>query len=364
MRDYVVKGNKKMRQGVTTGACAAGATKAAAMMLLGSAAIEEVKLEARTGKILRLEIVDREVTERWVQCSVIKDAGDDPDVTHGLKIFAKVWKIPQGIEIDGGEGVGRVTQKGLKIPVGSAAINEVPLAMISEALLEIGKHYRYNGGFGVEISVPEGERVAKETMNSRLGIIGGISILGTTGIVEPMSERAIIDTIKKEMDIMSAKGFDELLISPGNYGEDFASNELKLDTENLIKCSNYIGEMLDYARYLKIRKIRLVGHLGKLVKLAAGIMNTYSKVADGRMEILTAHAALSGVATPQLKTIMQCITVDAVLDILKAEGVLEEVMASLSERIAFYLEARTRGEVAVEFDVYTLDYGRVIHGQT
>ena len=364
MREYVVKGNKKMRQGVTTGACATGAAKAAASMLLTHTKVEAVDFEARNGKVIRLEIDECEVTDNWVFCSVIKDAGDDPDVTHGLRIRAKVWKIPHGVEIDGGTGVGRVTQKGLKLPVGAAAINEVPLMMIREALLEVGTSNHYQGGFAVEISVPEGERVAKETMNSRLGIIGGISILGTTGIVEPMSERAIIDTIKKEMDIVMAQGVDQLLFSPGNYGEDFAANQLNMKTDHLIKCSNYIGEMLDYARYLKVPKLILVGHLGKLVKLAAGIMNTYSKVADGRMEILAVHAALSGVRKEQLQKIMECITVDAALDILKEEGVLDEVMVRISERIAFYLKTRTRDEVTVEFYVYTLDYGVVIHGNT
>ena len=190
---YSIKNNKKMRFGYTTGSCAAGAAKAAGRMLLLDESCRYTELMTPKGISLNLEILHMTRGENWVSCAVQKDAGDDPDRTDGLEIYVKVEKRnAPGICIDGGEGVGRITKKGLEQPVGSAAINKVPRAMIEKELEEICDAAGYDGGLFVTVSVPDGAKTAAGTFNPRLGIEGGISILGTSGIVEPMSEAALV----------------------------------------------------------------------------------------------------------------------------------------------------------------------------
>ncbi len=352
--------NKKLRSGFTTGSCATAAAKAAATVLLSGEKTSAVQFTTKNGTAVTMEIAKTEICGDSVSCSVIKDAGDDPDVTHGIEIIATVSKQAQGIEIDGGVGVGRVTRNGLKIAVGCAAINPVPLQMIEQEARTVMQAYDESGGLKIVISVPQGIEIAKKTMNERLGIIGGISILGTSGIVEPMSERALIDTIKEEMNVHVAEGKTELLVTPGNYGRDFAKDVLNLDIESAIKCSNYIGEMLDYAEVLGVKNITLIGHAGKLFKLAGGIMNTYSRVADCRMEILAAHCALFGAKPEVIQQIMDCITVDAAIKIIQESNLQDEVFKSIGKKIDFHLRERTRASVCVRCIVFTQEYGVLI----
>ena len=337
-------GNKKLRTGITTGSCAAAAAKSAAFMLLTGEYIQSIAIKARTGASLVIAVSDIIKNAGCISCSVIKDAGDDPDATNGIKITATVSKIKSGIIIDGGEGIGRVTKPGLKVPVGRAAINPVPLEMIESEVREECLCHEYNGGLHILISAPLGAEIAKQTMNERLGIVGGISILGTTGIVEPMSDKAVIDTIKAEIDVHIAAG-EKLLITPGNYGRDFAKFKLGLDIESAIKCSNFIGETLDYVKLMGISDITLVGHAGKLVKLAGGIMNTHSSIADCRMEIIAAHCALAGAPREIIREIMDCITVDAAIEIMINNNIKEQVWESIGQKTGFYLRERTKGAV-------------------
>ncbi|MDR0309086.1 MAG: cobalt-precorrin-5B (C(1))-methyltransferase CbiD, partial [Coriobacteriales bacterium] len=271
----------------------------------------------------------------------------------------------------GGEGIGRVTKPGLKVSIGQAAINPVPMEMITSAIQETCAMLSYTRGIIAVISIPGGEEVAKRTMNSRLGIVGGLSVLGTTGIVEPMSERAIIDTIKADIDVQIASVPEHctddskpLLIAPGNYGKDFAERELGLDIKNAVKCSNFIGETLDYLCIRGVRSIKLVGHAGKLIKLAGGIMNTHSHTADCRMEILAAHAALNGASQQTIEKIMDCINTVAAIDVIKELDNAAAIWESLSRRIDFHISERTRGELAVEYIVFTLEHGILIHSKT
>ena len=259
---YSIKNNKKMRYGYTTGSCAAGAAKAAAFMLLLNKYKETESLMTPKGILLSLKILDITRGENWVSCAVEKDAGDDPDVTHGLKIFAKVEKISgKEIIIDGGVGVGRVTKKGLEQPVGSAAINKVPRAMIQRALEEICSQADYEGGLLVTISVPKGEQTAARTFNPRLGIEGGISILGTSGIVEPMSEAALIKSIEVEMRQKVENGAEYLLVTPGNYGVAYIKEHMNLPfSENMKCCGRNSGYGCGYGGkrdsfYLSYRKV-------------------------------------------------------------------------------------------------------------
>ncbi len=344
LEQYVYKQNKKMRLGYTTGSCAAAASKAAVWMLLNRQPVSYVNLKTPKGIPLNLEVLEAGFTEEEASCAIQKDAGDDPDVTNGRYIYASVRKtITPGIEIDGGAGVGRVTREGLDQPVGDAAINRVPRQMIREAVEEVCKSFGYEGGISVVISVPGGEELAKKTFNPRLGIEGGISILGTSGIVEPMSEEALIQTIRVDIKMQLARGQKDLILVPGNYGMDFLNEYDSTLLSRSVKYSNFLGEAIDASVEYGARGILLVGHIGKLVKLAGGIMNTHSRNADARMEILTAHAALLGADSKTAKALMGCVTTDEALDILKEKGLLEAVMACLMERMEFYVNHRSGG---------------------
>ncbi|MCI8418400.1 MAG: cobalamin biosynthesis protein CbiD [Lachnospiraceae bacterium] len=363
---YVTKNNKKLRLGYTTGSCAAGAAKAAALCLLSGQVVPCVELLTPKGILLRLEVLDQKRGPGWVSCAIEKDGGDDPDATHGLRIYAKVsfmenWEESQ-ISIEGGEGVGRVTKKGLEQPVGTAAINRVPREMIAKALEEACAQYGESRGLQVVISIPGGEKVAQKTFNPRLGIVGGLSVLGTSGIVEPMSEEALIASIRAEIRMQLANGRAYLLLVPGNYGTEFLGEARRELLEEAIKCSNFVGEALDVAVTEGAKGVLLVGHIGKFVKLAAGIMNTHSRNADGRMEILTAHGALQGADRELCRRLMDCVTTDEALDLLEAAGLLCPVMEGLLERMEYYVNHRCYGEI--ETGIITFSRERGFLGQT
>ena len=360
MKEYVVKDGKKLMLGFTTGSCATAASKAAATMLLTGEVQEQVRLETPKGILLNLEVEDITSDKESVSCKIIKDGGDDPDATHGMKICATVKKIPFGIEIDGGKGVGRVTKEGLACSVGEAAINPTPRLMIKEALIEVAEKHNYKGGFKVIISADGGEEVAKRTFNPRLGIIGGISILGTSGIVEPMSERALIETIHVEIDSRTSKGEDKLLICPGNYGRDFALREFNIDLETGIKCSNYIGEALDYSVYKGVKRIMLIGHAGKISKVAAGIMNTHSRMADGRKEIFAAHGAMAGATREQVMRIMEATTTDEIDCLLEEMKLKDKVWKTVMDKIVENLKYRIGDQCDIEVMTFT-NKGRYIY---
>lgn len=349
---------KKMRTGYTTGSCAAAAAKAAVCMLLSGEVIQQVRLMMPKGVELDLEVEQIERRQHGVRCAVRKDSGDDPDVTNGIYVYAEVRKEPEpGIYIDGGEGIGRITKKGLEQPVGAAAINRVPRQMILEAVKEQSIRYGYQGGLSVIISAPEGKKLAAKTFNPRLGIENGISILGTSGIVEPMSEKALTDTIFLEMKMLKENGIDRCCVVPGNYGRDFLAGQLGVDTDQAVKCSNYIGETIDAAVNLEMRSLLLIGHIGKLIKVAAGVMNTHSRQADCRMEVLAAYAAAEGASAECVQAILSCITTTEALELLKEKGILSGVMERVMERIEFHLRHRAGGSLQVEAIVFSTEDG-------
>lgn len=363
---YVYKNQKKMRCGYTTGTCACAAAKAAAYMLLSGREVKEIKVITPMGVSLTLPVIDIDIKKDKVICAIKKDSGDDPDVTNGIKIYAQVTYVKEdimrtintdGVIVDGGIGVGRVTKKGLKCAVGEAAINPVPLKMIKEAVAEAAESYSYEGSLKVIISAPKGVDIAKKTFNPNLGITGGISILGTTGIVEPMSEQALIDTIKTEINMHKAQGEKVFLVAPGNYGQDFLLNTLNIELKRSIKCSNYIGDTIDMVCDSGAKAMLLVGHIGKLVKLGAGIMNTHSKVADGRMEVMSACAIRAGADADTAGKILDCITTEAALEILKKSDILEKTMYQLMLRIEDVLQRRSGGKIVIGAIVFSNEYG-------
>lgn len=351
------KNQKELRTGYTTGSCAAAAAKAAARMLLSGKEVRQVALHTPKGITLYLEIEEIQRTAEWVSCAVQKDSGDDPDVTNGVYVYAKVQKIAGNeLTLEGGAGVGRVTRKGFSQAVGEAAINPVPQRMILEAVESQRQAYAYEGGLSVEISIPAGAELAKKTFNPRLGIEGGLSVLGTSGIVEPMSERALTETIFLEMKVLKENGADYCYVVPGNYGSDFLREKLGYDGELAVKCSNYIGEAMDDAVLLGMKGILFIGHIGKLVKVAAGVMNTHSRQADCRMEVLCTHAALCGADADTVRALMACVTTVEALDILKGQKLLENVMDSVTDKIEEHLQRRA-GEMKVGAILFSKEEG-------
>lgn len=358
MEQFVKKDGKQLRLGYTTGSCAAAAAKAAAWMLLTGKKKEQITLDTPKGIRLSLSVEEITMGETSVSCAIRKDSGDDPDVTHGTLIFAEVSRCESpGVTIDGGYGIGRVTKRGLDQPVGNAAINSIPREMIRENVEEVMALTDCKTGIKVVISAPEGENLAKRTFNPRLGIVGGISILGTTGIVEPMSEKALVDTIRVELRQKRENGAEFVLLTPGNYGSEFIRSELGLDAARAVQVSNFIGDAIDICKELEFRGVLLIGHIGKLVKLAGGMMNTHSKYGDCRMEILAAHAGAAGVAPAKIREMLECVACDDALRILKDTEQYEAVLSSLTARVRFHLSHRAGETLAVEVILYSKEYG-------
>jgi cobalt-precorrin-5B (C1)-methyltransferase len=344
---------KPLRCGYTTGSCAAAAAKAAVSMLLSSAPLPRVSIDTPKGLRLTMDVLDVECTGESVSCAVKKDSGDDPDVTDGILVFARVEKIETGVRIDGGAGVGRVTKPGLDQPVGAAAINTVPRRMIAENVRAVCRECGYSGGVLVTISIPGGDVIAARTFNPRLGIEGGISIIGTSGIVEPMSNSALIDSIRLELTVLRASGATEVVLTPGNYGETFCRNILGMRAAKTVLCSNFIGDAIDAAAENGFRQALLVGHVGKLVKLGIGMTNTHSSNGDGRMETLIACALKAGAELPLLKDIADCVTTDAALRLLFQSGLLADTMARLGERIEGCLARRVPAGMEIGYVCFT-----------
>lgn len=358
MKEFVIKNGKKLRCGFTTGTCATAAAAAAAMMIFTGNTVENVAVTLPRGEILFINIENPSFNIKGARCGVKKDSGDDPDVTNGILICADVMLDDTGkISIKGGSGVGRVTQKGLDQPVGEPAINSVPRKMIIENVEKICQQYKYYGGVTVIISVPEGENISKKTFNPNLGIKGGISIIGTTGIVEPMSEKALVDSLKVEMNVIKEKGYDKLLAFPGNYAEKFIDRQLGIRGENSLKFSNYLGEVLDYAAELKFKEILIVGHIGKMVKVAGGMMNTHSHNGDFRMEILSCYAALYGANAEVVEEILSCVTTEQALTVLEGENIQDKVINKVSERAEYYINKRVDNQIKTQLIIYSNNCG-------
>ena len=353
-----------MRYGFTTGSCAAAAAKAAAYMLLTGIEKRNITIDTPKGIAFSAEIIDIRRSEGRVSCAVQKDGGDDPDITTGALIYSAVSIEEEYsssgkavILVDGGNGVGRVTKPGLDQPEGSAAINHVPREMIIKEVTEICVLTDFRGMLRVTVSVPEGEKLAGHTFNPRLGIVGGISILGTSGIVEPMSSQALIDTIRVELRQKKAEGFLTAAVSPGNYGLDHMKKTYGYDLDKSVKCSNYIGLTVDMASEIGFEGMLLTGHIGKLVKVAGGIMNTHSHEGDCRMEIIAAAAVREHVPLSTVEAVLDCVTTEEAVRLLAAAGKQEAVMSRLMDQIQYYLNKRADGRIQVETIMYSNESG-------
>lgn len=369
---YTYKNQKKLRWGYTTGTCGAAASMAAAIMLFEQKRIGQVKVSTPKGVDLDLEIEEVRFSGDQAVCAVRKDSGDDPDVTNGIAIYARVsyegnksgeegyiWENKDiRLHLTAGEGVGTVTKPGLACDVGKPAINPVPREMIFAHVEKVCRQFDYRGSLYIEIFIPQGLEISKKTFNPRMGIKGGISLLGTSGMVEPMSEKALTDTIRLELHQKHVAGINSMILTPGNYGESFLRDELNVNLDYAVKCSNFIGESLDMAVQEKIEEILLVGHGGKLIKLAAGVMNTHSSVADGRMETLAAWCGACGGKAELIREILESVTVDQGLKLLETvTGLREKVMEQVVRRAWEHLVLRAGESMKVECILFTNERG-------
>jgi len=382
-----------MKQGFTTGSCASAAARGAVHMLLTGEIAEKMTIMTPAGIEYEAPLLDINVTEDQACCAVKKISGDDPDVTAGMLIYARAsyedfWgadketspagevlkslkagtgspdvKSGAGYEkvvICAGFGIGRVTKPGLSVAVGRPAINPVPLKMIRNEVLEECDINGYDGRIFVQIYAPEGKERAKKTFNERLGIEGGISIIGTSGIVEPMSLSAIKETIRLELNQKRSLGHDLVALTFGNYGRDYMKERYGYDLDMSVKISNFVGDSLDMAADMGFKHVLLTGHIGKMVKLAGGIMNTHSSYADCRMELLAGAAMFAGADRDRIAGILDCVSTDAALDILSREGILDETMAVLGEWIGKHLEKKVNGRMKIDHIVYSNERGELI----
>lgn len=419
----------RLRCGYTTGACAAAAAKAAVRVLLGGKPLQRedrLLVELTTPEGIRLSMAAEDVhflpEGNGAACFVRKDAGDDPDVTDGCRICVLVRTLHMGAEdgreerrnrpvlpadvgersyirfcgqeydsahrqvlcaqmdacpgalflaLEGGEGVGRVTQPGLKQNIGEAAINPVPRKMIFDAAEEECTKAGFCGALMITVSVPEGKRIAEKTFNPRLGILGGISILGTTGIVKPMSEEALVESIRLEMRMRAASGAEILLLTPGSYGQTFLRDSLHLDPEKAVLFSNFVGEAVDEAVLLaedgqrqdaapgrhSLTGILFVAHIGKFIKVSGGIMNTHSREADCRAELCAACALQAGAGAGDVLRVLESRTTDEAVAIMKQAGVLDRAMDIACRKIRYHLQRRSGGRIRTEAVLYSQKEG-------
>ena len=363
---YVRSGQKLLRCGYTTGTCAALAAAGAARLLLTGAVPESISLRTPKGIVVEVAPLFCRRAAAGAECAIEKDGGDDVDVTTGLPVIAAVeLRQDTAITIQGGKGVGRVTRPGLDQPVGEAAINHVPRQMIETALRAEAEAAGYPGGFAVTISIQGGEEVARRTFNPHIGVEGGLSVLGTSGIVEPMSQQAILDTIQLEMDQAALANPRQLILAPGNYGLDYLRDAYpEFAGIPVVKTSNFIGDTLDMAAAAGFEEVLLVGHVGKLCKLAGGIMNTHSHTADCRTELFCAHAALCGADRALCARLMDAATTDACLDLLDQAQLRTPVLESLLAAIQLHLDRRAAGTFRVGAVLFSNQHGPLGTTQT
>lgn len=320
-----------MKKGFTTGSCAQAAAKAAAVMLTTGKLVRRIRIETPSGKALNLNLIGQRIKKSSAYCAVIKDSGDDPDITDGVKICAEVrFSAQKGVTITAGRGVGKVTKPGLAVKVGEYAINPVPRQMINK---EVSAFLPQGKGLKVIISVSEGKELARKTYNPRLGIIGGISIIGTSGIVVPKSLEAYKTSLSLQLDVLKAAGYKKAVLVLGYVGERFAKEVLKINDDSIIKIGDHVGFMLKECLKKGIKDILLIGHIGKLVKIAKGQFNTHSKFGDNRIDTIADYARACGAKKEVIKELAKQATAEATIDILR-KNKLMKVFERIAQKIS------------------------------
>lgn len=372
--------NKILRSGFTTGSAATAAAKASLIMLLTNNIIDRTEIITPSGEAYSPKIFGQEINisdsnnlyseQNYASCYVVKDSGDDPDITSGIKIYVKVSFSKEAIvNIRGGKGIGIVTRKGLDQPVGEYAINSTPRKMITDSLCDILDEYDIECGIDVEISVPEGEEIAKKTFNPHMGIEGGISIIGTSGIVKPMSTDALISTIRLDINMQYSEGKDTCIIVPGNYGVTFLKNNYEIDEKDIVICSNFVGDSIKFATEIGFKNITFCSHIGKMIKVSGGAMNTHSKYGDNRMKYMNDafYSAFSKMnVNENEKTyndiaarISECVSTTAALDILSEIKMVKAVSEEIVEKTLVHLREVSEDKVNIKVILYENNYGEL-----
>lgn len=347
--DFYLK--KNMRNGYTTGACAAAGAKAALLFLQGEKC-DCVSITALDGTELDIPIQSLYFIPQGAKAEVIKDSGDDPDITNGASVYTSVKLLPgkPGIRFKAGRGIGTVTKPGLAVPVGEPSINPGPRKLIANEIYTV---LEASQGCEVEISIPAGEDLAKRTLNPILGIQGGISVIGTTGIVRPMSEEGFKNSLLPQIDVAKAAGFNTLIFVPGKIGETIAVKQCGLPAAAMVQTSNFIGFMLEAAAERKIERVLLFGHIGKLIKVAAGVFYTHNRIADARLETMAAYAAQQGLPAAGVERILAAATTEDAMTVIE-EYSLQKVYEILTARASLRAERYTFGRLKTGTVMVTL----------
>ncbi|MCR5335164.1 MAG: cobalt-precorrin-5B (C(1))-methyltransferase CbiD [Synergistes sp.] len=333
-----MESKSKLREGYSTGSCAAAAAKAAAVRALGGDCPSVVDITTPEERIFTFSVIGYGDGS----CGVVKDSGDDPDATNGITITAAVELSSAAgpVSFAAGEGVGTVTLPGLKLPVGEPAINPVPRIMIERAVRDvIGSR-----GARVTISSPQGREIAKRTFNPRLGIEGGISILGTTGRVKPMDEAALLESFSLEISTHAAAGEEALAVAFAGAGEKALRSAYHIENRSVVQCGNYIGHVVDESARMGIKRLLIGGHPGKLLKVAAGSFRTHNREGGGALEALCTQAAIAGASREQVEMLYQCTTAEEAIHRVRGCG-LDHLWKTLAGITAERCRARTYGDV-------------------
>ena len=346
---------EKLRTGYTTGTSATAAAKAALLAIINQTKIEDVEVKLPKGSFIKIPIYLCQFDKNGSKCSVIKDGGDDPDVTHGAEIIVNLSftdKINE-IEIDGGEGVGVVTKPGLGLELNKAAINPVPKKMINDNLREIIKRYHLKKGIKVIISVPKGKELGPKTDNPRIGILNGISILGTSGIVIPFSTASYAASIRQNLDVAIAMGNNTVVLTTGGRSEDFAKKIVNLPEHCFVQMGDFSGYTIQQCAKKEIKKAYVVGFIGKLAKMAAGVKQTHVKGSKVDMNFLAELARKCNANDKTIKSIKKANTARHVSEIIienNVNGFFEEICNET------YKHMRKHSENKVPLDVILFDF--------
>ena len=346
-----------LKYGISTGASAAAAAKAAVLAMTNTP-VDKVVIPTPIG--IRFEIpvkTSKKLADNIATATVVKDAGDDIDVTNGMDITATVQLTDDGtITVKSGKGVGKVTKPGLQVPVGESAINPVPRQMITDAVKEAlpaGK------GAQVTIVVPEGEKVAEKTLNAKLGIVGGVSILGTTGVVKPLSQDACRRSLVPQIDVALARKYERVFFVPGNIGERITKQLFKAPDEQIVQTGDFVGYMFDKAVEKGVKEIVFLGHSGKLTKVAAGIFNTHYKMGDARNEVITAYAAAAGADVTSIQSILQSNTTDEATELLNKINLTRATYDKIAQKIYTRVTERTKNKIKFSIIIVSMD-GKIL----
>lgn len=324
---------KELRGGYTTGACMAAGVKAALHYMTEGDRLQSLILTALDGTPLTIPVKAIEPlgdpSVDGVRVEIIKESGDDPDITNGASVFTITRLKPEqsGVTYHAGEGIGHVTKPGLQVPVGEPAINMGPRKLVQTVVDEL---LGPGAGVDVEVSIPAGTELAKRTLNPILGVVGGISVIGSTGVLRPMSEEGFKNSLVPQIDVAMAMGYDAIVFVPGKIGETQAVKH-GIHEQVIVQTSNFIGFMLEAAEQRGVKELLLFGHIGKLAKVAAGVFHTHNRVGDARLETMAAYGAMHGLPSEGVKRVLESITTEDAMSVF-SEYHLEKVYDVIARR--------------------------------